>query len=116
MTIVNAEITGTYLGIEGHGILTAFLHCEFDDYAQSFGGYALDTYDAEKKRRVGHSVGSEFINRVLETAGVENWEKLKGKHIRVDREKGWNGKIVGIGHITKNKWFYPERLVEEMKA
>ena len=116
METTNAEITGTHLGAEDHGILTAYLHCAFEDrLSQSFGGYALDSYDSEKKERVGVSFGMEFVRQVLETVGVSRWEDLKGKHIRLARAEGWNGTIEGIGHITKNKWFYPRKLAEEMR-
>ena len=40
--IKNARITRTTLGVEDHGILTAFLHLEGDGWGIGFGGYALD--------------------------------------------------------------------------
>lgn len=94
------------LGIEGHGIFSAYLQLEFDGSGQSFGGYALDQYNKERKERVGTAYGMEFIRRVMDVVGVESWEALKGKHVRVDHD---HSKIYGIGHITKNRWFYPER-------
>lgn len=103
--IQNAIIKSVNLGIEDHGILTCFLHLEFDSAGQGFGGYSLDTYDEKLKKRVGHAFGTQFILRVLETVGVDNWEDLEGKTIRFDTK---DGLIIGIGHIIKNKWFYPK--------
>ena len=40
--IKNAIITGTYLGIEDHGILTFWLYLDYGGSGQGFGGYQLD--------------------------------------------------------------------------
>ena len=39
--IKNAIITGTYLGIEDHGILTFWLYLDYGGSGQGFGGYQL---------------------------------------------------------------------------
>jgi len=113
--IENAKITGTTLGIEGHGIFTAYIHLEGDGWGVSFGGYAFDYWSEADKRRVGASYGMEFIRRLMNTVGVESWEKLPGAFVRVDSE-GWGGKAKRIGHITKAQWFDPEALFAEMRA
>ena len=111
--IKNAKITGTMLGQEDHGILSCMINLNYGGSGQGFGGYCLDEphkVNGEFKGRRGTAYGMEFIRRVLETVGVEKWEDLKGKHVRADCE--WV-RVHGIGHITENKWFYPERdLVE----
>jgi hypothetical protein len=43
----------------------------------------------------------------IQVAGVSDWSKVVGKSIRVKRESGLNGKVIGIGHITKDIWFIP---------
>ena len=108
--IINARIESTSLGIEDHGILSFFLHLEFDGSGQGFGGYALDTFDKEKKRRVGHAFGTDCILRILEVLKVHNWEDLRGKYLRIKRI---NHKIIAIGHIVENKWFNIEDLAKE---
>jgi hypothetical protein len=50
---------------------------------------------------------------VLETVGVDSWEKLPGKSIRVDAD--WD-KIHKIGHFIKDRWFDPSTEFEELKA
>lgn len=115
LKIENAKITGTTLGIEDHGILTAFVHVEFAGGGCGFGGYGFDQWDAELKKRRGAGYGTDFIRCVLETVGVSNWEQLKGQHIRVEHE-GWGGKILRIGHIINDKWFDPKALAAGIRA
>lgn len=102
LKIKNARIEGTMLGIEGHGILTAFLYLEYDGGGQGFGGYSIEGPYASK-----------FIKRVLEVVGVEEWEELKGKHIRV---KATSIKVHEIGNILEDKWFNPRREFVAMEV
>src|SRR3990167_10576868 len=103
MQIVNAKINGTMLGIEDHGIMTASVELDYGGSGQGFGGCALDEpiKDASGKflRRQGTAYGCEFIKRILWVVGVERWEALIGKHVRVKREDGWGGMAFAIGHI-----------------
>lgn len=108
--IKNAQITGTMLGTEDHGIMTAFLYLDYGDSSQGFGGYGLDAYNQKEKKRISHRTCGEFIMRVLETVGVEKWEDLKGKYIKADSSQE---KVHGICNILDiEKWYYPE---EEFK-
>lgn len=104
--IRNAIIESTCLGLEDHGIFSAYLHLKYDGSGQSFGGYALDQFVKATREREGTAYGMEFIRRILATVGVESWEELKGKHLRADCE---HHKIHGIGHIIEDRWFYPEK-------
>jgi len=112
MEIKNAIIEKTTLGKEDHGIMTAFLTLNYGGSGQGFGGYSFDRYDKKQKRRIGSSYGCEFIMRVLKVVGVNNWEDLEGKHIRV---KADSGKVYAIGNIIEDEWFSPEDLYEELK-
>lgn len=109
--IQDATITSATIEIGDHGFLSSFLHLDYGGSGQGFGGYALDRYDTEKKERVGSTICGIWIRRVLETVGVDNWHKLEGQNIRVEQDRPF-GKILRIGHITKDKWFDP---VEEFK-
>jgi hypothetical protein len=100
----NARIRRTTLGYEDHGILTCYLHMEWSGGGQGFGGYAM---------KGGNGYGANFIDRILKTVGVEAWEDLPGKHIRIDHE---HTKIHRIGHIIEDKWFSPEDEREELGA
>ena len=106
--IANARINSTMLGIEDHGIFTAWLTLSGEGWGQGFGGYALDSYDAVLGRRIdSNGYGLEFVRGVMRAVGVDSWEKLKGSLVRVERE---DGLIVGIGHIVDDMWFYPRDL------
>lgn len=109
--IVNAQIKRTMLGFEDHGIFTAFLFVEWPGSGCGFGGYHLgkDVPDESK------GYGAAFIQRILRTVGVEKWEELQGKYIRVESE-GLGGGIRRIGHIIEDKWFDPKALADEFRG
>ncbi len=111
LEIKNAKITKVRLGYEDHGILTCFLDLDYGSLSQGFGGYTLDSYDEAKKERVGTAYGMEFLIRIMKVVGVENWEDLVGKHVRVKTE--WT-KIHELGNILEDRWFNPHALAEEM--
>ena len=92
----NAVIRGAHINIE-RGMLTASISLEFNAGSQCFGGYDLTR---------GNSA-SLFIRRVLEIDGVDSWEKLKGRPIRVKGEP-W-GLLQSIGHFLKDEWFDPAK-------
>lgn len=98
--IENAKITDTMLGIEDHGIMTCFIFCEFENGVCGFGGYSLDgkPVDGIEKNTI------KAIRQILEVVGVDTWEQLKGKNIRVEHS-GLGGSITRIGNIIKDKWF-----------
>lgn len=112
--IENAKITGTKLGREDHGIMTAWIFVEGAGWGCGFGGYALDEYDKEKKERVCTASGFEAINQILKTLEIDNWEDLKGQFIRVETNgKLCGGKLINIGHLMKDKWFSFEEFFKQ---
>lgn len=70
-----------------------------------FGGYMLDTYDAEKKCRVGTAQGLEAIMQLMKALEVEKWEDLKGEYIRCEIGRTRGGRITKVGHLIKDQWF-----------
>lgn len=119
-TIFNAKITNTRLGMEDHGNLTFILNCRWggdsgEAYEAGYGctslGYIHTEYDEESdtysEDYISYPATSEIIMRVLEVVGVDKWEQIKDKAIRIQT----NGKpcaacqIVAIGNIFANKWF-----------
>jgi hypothetical protein len=99
--IKNARIESTSLGFDR--VFSCWLHLDYGGSGQGFGGYCLWNLN----NSASATWGAEFIERILNTVGVQYWEELKGKHIRVDAEKF--GKIHGIGHYLKDDWFYPQK-------
>ncbi len=94
------------LGIEDHGIMTFSLTMMFDGCGQGFGGYCLDGGGG----KTGHAKSIIAIRRILETVGVDKWEDLKDKLVRIKKESSYGGStnfegIDEIGHIMDDKWF-----------
>jgi len=91
----NARIESTTLGIE-RGMLTYWLHLDYGGSGQGAGGIRLDG-----KARDLFSA-ADYIRVILETVGVENWERLKGAYVRVKyTETG----VQFIGNVIRDKWF-----------
>ena len=106
--IQNAKIKSTFLGVEDHGILTFWLYLEFDGSGQGFGGWALDGRPANG---YGDRVPTEgcgaIVAALLNTLGVDSWEKLPGQIVRV---RGDHSGLSAIGHALKDRWCVPKEL------
>lgn len=75
---------------------------------QGLGGFGLGKLEEYCWKPYTHC----YTQRVTEVLGVERWEDLEGKPVRVELVKGY---IVGIGHFLKDKWFYPREELEEIR-
>lgn len=104
MEIRNAKITSTMFGREDHGIMTFMIFIEFGACVCGIGGYAIDQYDRSLKTRVFSSKGLEAISKILETVGVEKWEDLPNKYIRI-KDNGLGSTVDEIGNLMEDKWF-----------
>ena len=106
MNECNAVIKSATITNADHGVLSAYIHLDYGGAGQAFGGYVLYS---PKLKECGNYAGL-FIWRVMEIAGVSEWERLPGKTVRVRREYN---KVHAIGHIVKDEWFNPS---EEFSA
>lgn len=104
MNIRNAKITSTMLGREDHGIMTFMIFVEFGACGCGIGGYAIDQYNRATKNREFSAKGLEAISKILATVGVEKWEDLPGKYIRI-KDNGLGSTIDEIGNLMEEKWF-----------
>jgi hypothetical protein len=101
-----ATIKSTALGFEDHGILTAWLHCEWQGGGIGVGGFCLDqTTGKPDYARQGTAYGLDHIIRLIETVGVSKWEDLRGKHVIVlfNGTSAWGAQSVGIANVTDPK-------------
>jgi len=113
MNILNAKIIKTTLGFEDHGILTFFIECEFEQGSrQSFGGFRLDGPAKNKDGWKGHAFGIACVRKIIETVGVEKWEDLKGRYLRI-KKNGYNEPIEEIANIMEDNWFSCRELSKE---
>jgi hypothetical protein len=94
-----AKVEQVELGYEDHGILTCMLRLAFGSSGQGAGGYALDAYDEELKRRVGTAYGMEFVIRTMRACGVNEWSKIKGRTIFALRDPADPTYIKGIAPL-----------------
>lgn len=104
MEIKNAKITRTMLGREDHGIMTFLVYVHTNMYDCGVGGYAIDGYDRETKSRVFTAKGLEAISKILDVVGVDTWEQLPNKYIRI-KDNGRGATIDEIGNLIEDKWF-----------
>lgn len=99
----NAVIKSVSIEIEDHDMLTAWLHLDYGNEGQGFGGYGIYLPKNFKHHELKSTAG-HFIYRCLEIGGVSRWSDLKGKTIRVRCE---HSKVHAIGHIVNDDWFNP---------
>lgn len=115
--IKNAIIESASLDTGDRGLLTAWLQLDYGGSGQGFGGHALYLPAGWKHHEKGANYAGHFIWRCMEIAGVESWDKLKGKTLRVKLDgAGFGGKIIAIGHIVKDDWFDPSKDFTEPPA
>lgn len=91
--IENATIESTRLG-PGRGAMTYLITVETGPtggIVQSAGGLNL----------LGFRWFGLHLLTILKVAGVDVWENLPGKNIRIATV---DGKITAIGHIVKDRW------------
>jgi len=109
MEIKNAIIEKTTLSFADRGFLDCWLHLDYGGSGQGFGGFALYLPKSfahhERKSYAGH-----FLFRVMQIAGVESWDRLVGRTIRV---RGGRCDIDAIGHIVKDDWYGPKEEFRE---
>lgn len=112
--ILNAKITSVSLCF-ANGILTFYLGLKIQDGTGCcFGGYALDEYDKAEGRRLPISLGLECLEEIMKTVGVQSWENLRDKYIRVV-SRGLGESIEEIGNIMEDKWFNIEEFFQKAK-
>jgi hypothetical protein len=107
METENALIRNTTIEI-GHGVLTAWLHLEFDGGGVAWGGRVLEGPYA-----------AAWFKAVLETLEAITWENIPGMYCRVRGERlsvGANSKDMQIGHIYKDKWLDADELANTLGA
>lgn len=92
----NAIIRKVRLGIEDHGLLSAWLDLDYGGSIQGFGGWNLGAK--------GANYCGEFIKCCLQTTGVNDWDDLPGTAIRARAE---HTQVRAIGHIVEDRWFTP---------
>lgn len=99
-----AKIKSAKLEIQERGVLNFWILVDYESGgSQGIGGLALDTYDTDKKKRVGTAYGCEVIRRLLLALGVDDFSEMKGQIIWVLGEgDGFSFKPKGIKQLDIN--------------
>ena len=104
------RIEKTHLGMEDHGIVTAFIHCKAKGSGIGVGGFGLDKpvrVNGKFSHREGTGYGLDHLMQFVRTVGVDSWEKLVGQHVIVlyAGRAGLGGMSVGIASLTGDRVF-----------
>ena len=112
--IENALITNVDLSMADHGCLTLAMTLEGGGWGVVYGGYCLGKgyLGADDDFFNGSAAGMEYLMRIMDTVGVEKFQDLKGKYIRV-ATKGLGSSVKIIGNIIHDKWFDAETFFED---
>jgi hypothetical protein len=93
-----------------------WLHLDYGGTGQGFGGHSLmlgPDFKHRKDCERGPNYAGVYLDSILRIADAGSWDKLPGKTIRADSD---SGKVYGIGHIVKDKWFYPENEILRLNS
>lgn len=105
--VENAIIEKVDLSMADYGCLTLAMTLKGDGWGVTYGGYYLGKGYLGAEEFNGSAAGMEYLMRIMDTVGVERFQDLKGKYVRVTT-KGWGGQVKIIGNILKDKWFDAE--------
>lgn len=112
--IENARITKVSLSMADHGCLTFGICVTGGGWGCNIGGWAIghgycgaDYFDST-------GAGLVAMMKIMDVVGVERWEDLQGKYIRIDSD-GWGSTIHKIGNILKDDWFDIREFFENAK-
>ena len=114
--IENALITNVDLSMADYGCLTLSMTLDGGGWGVVYGGYCLGKgyLGADDDFFDGSAAGMEYLMRIMDTVGVEKFQNLKGKYVRV-ATKGWGNSIKIIGNIIKDQWFDAETFFIDKK-
>ena len=102
--IRNALIKDVSLTMADHGCITYYIMLSGDGWGVNFGGICLGKGYLGAKEFSAIGEGLEAMMRIMDTVGVERWEDLKGRYVRVV-DPGLGKTVDTIGNIMKDKWF-----------
>lgn len=103
-TIENVRIKNVSISMADHGVLTYGITLEGSGWGCVYGGYCIGHGYLGSESFDGSGKGLEAMMRIMDTVGVEKWEDLAGKYMRI-ATKGWGGTVEIIGNVLEDKWF-----------
>ena len=113
-TIENALIEKVDLSMADYGCLTLAMTLQGGGWGVVYGGYCLGYGYLGANDFDGSAAGLEYIMRIMDVVGVERFQDLKGKYVRV-ATKGLGDTVKIIGNILKDQWFDAETFFTDKK-
>lgn len=112
--VENALIKSVDISMADHGCITSSITLDGGSWGCVFGGYCLGHGYIGATEFDGSPKGIEMIAQIMNIVGVERFNDMPGKYIRV-AVKGWGDTIKIIGNIIKDQWFDVESFFSEDK-
>ena len=114
VVITNAKIDDVRIGFDRGVFLSIWLFLDYGGTHQGYGGYCFNSPNPDDKFLSDRVVeGPEFgiaVQNIMRTFEVEDFSKLVGQIIRVERIDEWSGEVLAVGHALKDKWFSFQKL------
>lgn len=110
--IMNAEITNVDLSMQDHGCFVLTLVLRGSGWGVVYGGYCIGKGFLGADEFEGSAKGLEYLMRIMDVVGVETFNDMVGKYVRV-ATKGWGNSVKIIGNILKDHWFDAEEFFKE---
>lgn len=110
--VENAKITSVDLSMADHCVLCLEMGLEGGGWGCVFGGHVIGKGYLGADKFEGFSSGIEYLMEIMNVVGVERFNNMKGKYIRV-ATNGLGSSVKIIGNIIENKWFDVECFFKE---
>lgn len=104
MEIENAQISSVSISMADHGVLTFRIFIKGHSWGCSLGNFMNGVGHLGAKEWRGNGSAIVAMMKIMDTVGVEKWEDLEGKYVRVKSE-GWGSTMHCIGNLIEDKWF-----------
>lgn len=111
--IENARIDGVSLTMADNGCITYWVLLSGNGWGVNFGGICLGKGYLKAKEFSAIGEGLEAMMRIMDTVGVERWEDLKGRYVRIVNP-GIGKSVDIIGNIIEDKWFNQREFFEKV--
>lgn len=112
--IRNAKIEDADLDMSDHGCVVLRMPIEGNGFGCVLGGECLGHGYLGAKEFSSYEKSLEYIMRIMNVVGVERFNDLQDKYIRVATQ-GWGGYVKIIGNLIHDEWFDMESFFDKGK-
>lgn len=104
MRIENAQISKVSISMADHGMLTFTIFVKGNSWGCSLGNYMNGVGHLGAKEWKGNGSAIVAMMKIMDTVGVNKWEDLEGKYVRV-KSDGCGSTMHCVGNLIEDKWF-----------